>query len=134
MRIYFDIVIYLCSFIECVKTDSILYRLFKTFPGVFFELLGQSPVEAEAYEFLSVEVKSLLYETLRERSNSKFKIQNPKLKTISGSLNSPLIVRVASRREDRQIIRAASRREDCGSFLYPQLINSKLFPFFLTEF
>ncbi|BAB74304.1 asr2605 [Nostoc sp. PCC 7120 = FACHB-418] len=47
-----------------MKTDSILYRLFKTFPGVFFELLGQSPVEAEAYEFLSVEVKSL-------RSNSK---------------------------------------------------------------
>ncbi|MBW4557464.1 MAG: Rpn family recombination-promoting nuclease/putative transposase [Trichormus sp. ATA11-4-KO1] len=40
-----------------MKSDSILYRLFKTFPGVFFELLGQSPVEAEAYEFLSVEVK-----------------------------------------------------------------------------
>jgi hypothetical protein len=68
------------------------------------------------------------------RSNSKFKIQNSKLKTISVRLNSPLIVRVASRREDRQIIRAASRREDCGSFLYPQLINLKLFPFFLTEF
>lgn len=40
-----------------MKTDSILYRLFKTFPGVFFELLGQPPVEAEAYEFLLVEVK-----------------------------------------------------------------------------
>ncbi|MEA5515999.1 Rpn family recombination-promoting nuclease/putative transposase [Nodularia sp. UHCC 0506] len=44
-----------------MKTDSILYRLFKTFPGIFFELLGQSPVEAEAYEFLSVEVKQTTF-------------------------------------------------------------------------
>lgn len=44
-----------------MKTDSILYRLFKTFPSVFFELLGQSSVDAEAYEFLSVEVKQTAF-------------------------------------------------------------------------
>lgn len=44
-----------------MKTDSILYQLFKSFPGVFFELLDQSPLEAEAYEFLSVEVKQTTF-------------------------------------------------------------------------
>jgi predicted transposase YdaD len=44
-----------------VKTDSIWYRLFKTFPGIFFELLGQSPTAAENYEFASVEVKQTAF-------------------------------------------------------------------------
>lgn len=44
-----------------MKTDSILYRLFKTSPSIFFELIGHSPTEAEAYEFLSVEVKQTAF-------------------------------------------------------------------------
>lgn len=44
-----------------MKTDSIWYRLFKTFPGIFFELLGQSPTAAENYEFASVEVKQTAF-------------------------------------------------------------------------
>jgi predicted transposase/invertase (TIGR01784 family) len=44
-----------------VKTDPIFYRLFKTFPGVFFELIGQAPTEAEAYEFRSVEIKQTAF-------------------------------------------------------------------------
>jgi predicted transposase/invertase (TIGR01784 family) len=40
-----------------VKTDPIFYRLFQTFPSVFFELIGRSPGDAIAYEFRSVEIK-----------------------------------------------------------------------------
>lgn len=40
-----------------MKTDSIFYQLFQTFPGVFFELIGQPAIEGEAYKFQSVEVK-----------------------------------------------------------------------------
>jgi hypothetical protein len=46
------------------------------------------------------------------QNNSKFKIINSKLKTISGGLYPPLI-------EDHQI-------KDYGGGLYPKLINSKL--------
>ena len=40
-----------------MKTDSIFYQMFQTFPGIFFELIGQSSTEGNAYEFKSVEVK-----------------------------------------------------------------------------
>jgi predicted transposase/invertase (TIGR01784 family) len=38
-----------------VKTDSLLYRIFKTAPSIFFELIGQPNLQG--YEFQSVEVK-----------------------------------------------------------------------------
>jgi predicted transposase/invertase (TIGR01784 family) len=38
-------------------TKSIFYRLFQAFPSLFFELIGHSPQEANAYDFLSVELK-----------------------------------------------------------------------------
>ncbi|HEY9875582.1 MAG TPA: Rpn family recombination-promoting nuclease/putative transposase [Candidatus Obscuribacterales bacterium] len=44
-----------------MKTDSIFYKLFQAFPGIFFELIGRNPVEAIAYEFTSVEVKQLAF-------------------------------------------------------------------------
>jgi hypothetical protein len=44
-----------------VKTDSIFYKLFKTFPTIFFELMGQDPTEAEAYELRSVEIKQTAF-------------------------------------------------------------------------
>ncbi|WP_414527568.1 Rpn family recombination-promoting nuclease/putative transposase [Nodularia chucula] len=40
-----------------MKTDSIFYRLFQQFPSIFFELIGNSPEEANSYQFSSVEVK-----------------------------------------------------------------------------
>jgi predicted transposase/invertase (TIGR01784 family) len=39
------------------STKSIFYRLFQAFPSLFFELIGHSPKEADAYDFLSVELK-----------------------------------------------------------------------------
>ncbi|KAM3090106.1 Rpn family recombination-promoting nuclease/putative transposase [Phormidesmis sp. 146-35] len=44
-----------------MKTDSIFYRLFQTFPSIFFELIGQEPSEASAYEFSSVELKQTAF-------------------------------------------------------------------------
>ncbi len=44
-----------------MKTDSIFYRLFQEFPGIFFELIGSSPDEAIGYEFTSCEVKQLAF-------------------------------------------------------------------------
>jgi predicted transposase/invertase (TIGR01784 family) len=38
-----------------VKTDSLLYRIFRTAPSIFFELIGQP--ELQDYEFQSVEIK-----------------------------------------------------------------------------
>jgi predicted transposase YdaD len=40
-----------------MKTDTIFYALFQSAPGIFFELMGKSPLEAERYGFQSVEVK-----------------------------------------------------------------------------
>jgi predicted transposase/invertase (TIGR01784 family) len=40
-----------------VKTDSLFYKLFQKFPHSFFELIGQSSSEVEAYQFTSVEIK-----------------------------------------------------------------------------
>ncbi|NJL99062.1 MAG: Rpn family recombination-promoting nuclease/putative transposase [Synechococcaceae cyanobacterium SM2_3_2] len=44
-----------------MKTDSIFYRLFKDFPSLLFELLGQDPYLAAGYEFSSREVKELAF-------------------------------------------------------------------------
>ncbi len=44
-----------------MKTDSIFYRLFQEFPGVFFELIGNSPQTAEAYQFSSIEIKQTAF-------------------------------------------------------------------------
>lgn len=44
-----------------MKTDSIFYRLFQRFPGIFFELIDRSPAEASSYNFTSVEVKQLAF-------------------------------------------------------------------------
>ena len=44
-----------------MKTDSIFYRLFKTFPSIFFELLNRPPADANNYRFSSVEVKQTAF-------------------------------------------------------------------------
>jgi predicted transposase YdaD len=44
-----------------VKTDTIFYRLFQSFPSIFFELINQPPEIANAYQFSSVEVKQLAF-------------------------------------------------------------------------
>jgi len=44
-----------------VKTDTIFYRLFQSFPGIFFELIDRPPGEANQYQFASVEVKQLAF-------------------------------------------------------------------------
>jgi predicted transposase/invertase (TIGR01784 family) len=44
-----------------LKTDTIFYRLFQTFPQIFFELLDLSPTLAQNYRFDSVEIKQLSF-------------------------------------------------------------------------
>lgn len=44
-----------------MKTDSLFYQLFQTFPNIFFALIGQSNAEANAYEFKSVEIKQTAF-------------------------------------------------------------------------
>ena len=44
-----------------MKTDSIFYRLFKTFPWIFFQLIGRSNVDANTYQFISVELKQTAF-------------------------------------------------------------------------
>jgi len=40
-----------------VKTDSLFYKIFQTYPALFFELIGSSCPKPGAYRFLSQEVK-----------------------------------------------------------------------------
>jgi len=42
-----------------VRTDTIFYQLFQTFPSLLFELLGESPSLAQGYQFSSAEIKEL---------------------------------------------------------------------------
>ncbi|MBD2450928.1 Rpn family recombination-promoting nuclease/putative transposase [Nostoc sp. FACHB-152] len=42
-----------------MKTDTIFYSIFQSFPSIFFELINQSPEDAAGYEFTSCEVKQL---------------------------------------------------------------------------
>jgi predicted transposase YdaD len=44
-----------------LKTDSIFFQIFKTEPGILFELLGQSPDLAQNYDFRSVEIKHIAF-------------------------------------------------------------------------
>lgn len=44
-----------------MKTDSIFYRLFQEFPGIFFELIGNPPETANTYQFSSVEIKQTAF-------------------------------------------------------------------------
>jgi predicted transposase/invertase (TIGR01784 family) len=44
-----------------MKTDTIFYALFQSAPGIFFELMGQSPELAQDYDFRSVEVKQTAF-------------------------------------------------------------------------
>ena len=44
-----------------MKTDSIFYRLFQTFPETFFELIDRQSSDASAYEFASVELKQTAF-------------------------------------------------------------------------
>lgn len=44
-----------------MKTDTIFYQLFETFPSCFFELIGQSSSIAKAYTFTSIEIKQLAF-------------------------------------------------------------------------
>ncbi|MDZ8049840.1 MAG: Rpn family recombination-promoting nuclease/putative transposase [Aulosira sp. ZfuVER01] len=44
-----------------MKTDTIFYRLFQSFPSIFFELINQPPETANTYQFSSVEVKQLTF-------------------------------------------------------------------------
>ncbi len=44
-----------------MKTDTIFYRLFQSFPSLLFELIDQPPEQATAYQFGSVEVKQLAF-------------------------------------------------------------------------
>lgn len=43
-----------------MKTDTIFYQLFETFPSCFFELIEQ-PASADAYTFTSVEIKQTAF-------------------------------------------------------------------------
>lgn len=44
-----------------MKTDSIFYRIFQEFPGLFFELIGNQPQTADNYQFSSVEIKQTAF-------------------------------------------------------------------------
>lgn len=44
-----------------MKTDTIFYRLFQSFPRIFFELINRAPEAAADYEFTSREVKQLSF-------------------------------------------------------------------------
>ena len=48
---------YLPNLIFFVKRDAIFYKIFKRFPNLFFELIGQPPALARGYRFESIEVK-----------------------------------------------------------------------------
>jgi predicted transposase/invertase (TIGR01784 family) len=44
-----------------MKTDSIFYRLFLEMPGIYFQLIDQSPTLADSYDFRSVEIKQTAF-------------------------------------------------------------------------
>ncbi|GJD18530.1 hypothetical protein RIVM261_034860 [Rivularia sp. IAM M-261] len=45
-----------------MKTDSIFYEIFQTFPEFFFELIGNTSPRASTYSFLSQEVKQTRFQ------------------------------------------------------------------------
>jgi predicted transposase/invertase (TIGR01784 family) len=44
-----------------MRTDSILYRFFKSFPSAFFRMIGEDESKAKYYSFESIEVKDIRY-------------------------------------------------------------------------
>lgn len=44
-----------------MKTDSIFYYLFQSYPASFFELINQPIADTENYEFTSIEIKQLSF-------------------------------------------------------------------------
>lgn len=44
-----------------MKTDSIFFRFFQELPGIFFELIGNTPETANNYQFSSVEIKQTAF-------------------------------------------------------------------------
>ena len=40
-----------------MRTETIFYQLFQTFPTLLMELLGEDPASIASYQFTSVEVK-----------------------------------------------------------------------------
>jgi predicted transposase YdaD len=40
-----------------VKTDTLFYQLFQSFPSIFFELIGQPTTDTSTYQFTAPEVK-----------------------------------------------------------------------------
>lgn len=44
-----------------MRTDTIFYQLFQTFPSLLFELINASPTETQDYEFTSREIKELAF-------------------------------------------------------------------------
>ena len=44
-----------------VKTDTIFYQLFQTFPAAFFQLIEQPALANSGYEFTSTEIKQLAF-------------------------------------------------------------------------
>ncbi|MFB2838250.1 Rpn family recombination-promoting nuclease/putative transposase [Floridanema evergladense] len=40
-----------------MKTDAIFYELFKEFPNIFFELIGEQQTNPKAYQFIAPEIK-----------------------------------------------------------------------------
>ena len=44
-----------------MKTDTLFYRLFQTLPRLLFDFIGQPPDHAEAYRFISVELKQTAF-------------------------------------------------------------------------
>jgi len=44
-----------------VRTDTIFYQLFQSYPALLFELVGLPPETADGYQFTSVEIKELSF-------------------------------------------------------------------------
>jgi predicted transposase/invertase (TIGR01784 family) len=46
---------------DCMKTDSLFFRIFKTFPSAFFDLIEQTDPRTATYAFTSQEVKQTAF-------------------------------------------------------------------------
>lgn len=44
-----------------MQTDKIFYSIFQAFPSIFFEIIGDTTVNTNAYEFVSVELKDTAF-------------------------------------------------------------------------
>jgi predicted transposase/invertase (TIGR01784 family) len=44
-----------------VRTDKIFYSLFQVFPSIFFAIIGENNIDANSYQFVSVELKETAF-------------------------------------------------------------------------